>query len=295
VHVAVGGPSGLMTDPDTAALDPIFWLHHANIDRIWWLWQAQPSSIPTTGPAWTGQSFSLFDMGGAPASLADSGVLDTINQLDYTYDRPPIVVSIPSRWPLKARWPWPWPDPPVRIPVVVNPPDPGPERTLVGATQQPVRLTGTALRAPVTVDERSTAGLRAQASAGHQQLRAFLDIDDIEAEQDPGIVYSIYVNLPAQPTPEDLASHHVGNISLFGVARSRNPRGDEHAHGLHVSMEITPVLDELASAGTWKDGTQLEVTFLPQSLESPEGAPAPAPVSHQDVPVTLGRVSLHFA
>ena len=31
VHVSL---NGLMDDPDTAAEDPIFWLHHANIDRL---------------------------------------------------------------------------------------------------------------------------------------------------------------------------------------------------------------------------------------------------------------------
>jgi hypothetical protein len=25
----------------TAAFDPIFWSHHAMIDRLWWLWQAR--------------------------------------------------------------------------------------------------------------------------------------------------------------------------------------------------------------------------------------------------------------
>jgi hypothetical protein len=38
VHVAVGGESGEMStarSPD----DPIFWLHHANVDRIWARWQ----------------------------------------------------------------------------------------------------------------------------------------------------------------------------------------------------------------------------------------------------------------
>ncbi|MEX2551493.1 MAG: tyrosinase family protein, partial [Actinomycetota bacterium] len=39
VHVQVGGNGGLMTDPDLAALDPIFWLHHANIDRLWDVWR----------------------------------------------------------------------------------------------------------------------------------------------------------------------------------------------------------------------------------------------------------------
>jgi len=35
VHIWVGGS---MSDPDTAAADPIFWMHHANLDRLWWQW-----------------------------------------------------------------------------------------------------------------------------------------------------------------------------------------------------------------------------------------------------------------
>ena len=26
----------------TAPADPIFWMHHANIDRLWWQWQTSP-------------------------------------------------------------------------------------------------------------------------------------------------------------------------------------------------------------------------------------------------------------
>ena len=50
VHVLVGGSDpdsglpGLMTDPDTAGLDPIFYLHHANIDRLWEVWRQNPTT-----------------------------------------------------------------------------------------------------------------------------------------------------------------------------------------------------------------------------------------------------------
>ncbi|CAK1367117.1 hypothetical protein CB0940_10441 [Cercospora beticola] len=35
IHSAVGGDLGPATSPN----DPIFFLHHAQIDRLWWLWQ----------------------------------------------------------------------------------------------------------------------------------------------------------------------------------------------------------------------------------------------------------------
>ena len=35
VHGWVGGT---MSNPHTSPADPIFWLHHANLDRLWWKW-----------------------------------------------------------------------------------------------------------------------------------------------------------------------------------------------------------------------------------------------------------------
>jgi tyrosinase len=52
VHISVGGPNRVQTPPvtdangdmgenDTAGLDPIFYFHHCNVDRMFWLWQKQ--------------------------------------------------------------------------------------------------------------------------------------------------------------------------------------------------------------------------------------------------------------
>jgi hypothetical protein len=38
VHIAVGGEAGQMSTARSPA-DPLFWLHHANIDRLWAKWQ----------------------------------------------------------------------------------------------------------------------------------------------------------------------------------------------------------------------------------------------------------------
>ncbi|KAF2152857.1 Di-copper centre-containing protein [Myriangium duriaei CBS 260.36] len=40
IHTTVGGNGGQMSDISVAAFDPIFWLHHANVDRIFSIWQA---------------------------------------------------------------------------------------------------------------------------------------------------------------------------------------------------------------------------------------------------------------
>jgi tyrosinase len=39
IHGAVHGwVGGSMSNPETSPADPIFWLHHANLDRLWWVW-----------------------------------------------------------------------------------------------------------------------------------------------------------------------------------------------------------------------------------------------------------------
>lgn len=42
VHIAVGGEAGQMSTARSPA-DPLFWLHHANIDRLWASWQEKHS------------------------------------------------------------------------------------------------------------------------------------------------------------------------------------------------------------------------------------------------------------
>jgi len=47
VHVWVGGT---MSNASTAAADPIFWMHHANLDRIWAAWQKSPQGSGKNPP-----------------------------------------------------------------------------------------------------------------------------------------------------------------------------------------------------------------------------------------------------
>ncbi|KAK1999196.1 Di-copper centre-containing protein [Colletotrichum falcatum] len=59
IHNYTGG-GGHMSDPAVAAFDPIFWLHHVNIDRLFAIWQAchddpaDPSTYVTDRTAGTG-------------------------------------------------------------------------------------------------------------------------------------------------------------------------------------------------------------------------------------------------
>jgi tyrosinase len=56
IHVDVGG-RGHMGDPAVAAFDPIFWMHHCQVDRLLALWQAAyPETYVSPGPDMSGNS-----------------------------------------------------------------------------------------------------------------------------------------------------------------------------------------------------------------------------------------------
>ena len=96
VHRWVGGDMLTGGSP----YDPIFWLHHCNVDRLWSQWmQKHPGQLPTEA-LWTDQRFSDFcDRDGQPASMVVSTTLSTRN-LNYSYGeevRPSIMLAGPPR------------------------------------------------------------------------------------------------------------------------------------------------------------------------------------------------------
>lgn len=75
VHVWVGGSMSMIP---TAPADPIFWMHHANIDRLWWQWQKSPQG-QGKNPNLTG-SAAVMD----PWSYTETDTRD-ITSLGYSY------------------------------------------------------------------------------------------------------------------------------------------------------------------------------------------------------------------
>ncbi|KAI5807356.1 hypothetical protein DFH27DRAFT_315579 [Peziza echinospora] len=47
-HIGIGGVLGTMADIYNSPGDPLFYLHHVNIDRLWWQWQKQRIFARTT-------------------------------------------------------------------------------------------------------------------------------------------------------------------------------------------------------------------------------------------------------
>ena len=82
VHVNVGDPTNMGRVP-TAGGDPIFWLHHCNIDRLWESWNRLPGRA---NPSWPDRSFDFADGTGKAVSVGVAGA-DRVASLKYQYDR----------------------------------------------------------------------------------------------------------------------------------------------------------------------------------------------------------------
>ncbi|MBA2520302.1 MAG: tyrosinase family protein, partial [Chloroflexia bacterium] len=92
VHVLVGGDTGLMRFFETAGRDPIFWLHHANLDRLWQRWldpAVGGANPPASDLVWMDTPYTFFDENGQPVVMTGKEIIDTVGQLGYRYDDDP--------------------------------------------------------------------------------------------------------------------------------------------------------------------------------------------------------------
>jgi tyrosinase len=84
VHNFVGGDMGTFMSP----LDPIFWTHHAMLDRCWVEWNITRNHPNTNDTAWSNRKFTEFcDENGAAVEVS---VLETVLYpiFSYQYDTP---------------------------------------------------------------------------------------------------------------------------------------------------------------------------------------------------------------
>jgi hypothetical protein len=174
---------------------------------------------------------------------------------------------------------------------------------LVGASQRPVRLAGaaasvTAVMAPTADPLLDRAARPVAPEAGGS--RAYLNVEDIRALSNPGVVYGVYLNLPRRWTERDRDLHHVGNVTTFGIEgmNSLDPKHD-HVPGFRHTFDVTRRLRVLRRLGRIKRGEPLEVSFLPELPVPPPGYRGDAKKVLAEIldnargtPIVVGRVSV---
>ncbi len=273
VHVMIGGwtgSPGFMSDPDYAALDPIFWLHHCNIDRLWAAWLTQASNVQETGAPWrSGPTPRQFTMPTSAGGLAVFTPGDTLpgGSLAPIYDdlsigtgvTPPTVVAgaAPGGAMPSGSGSGSSSQPPVSTPVGSNT---GTVTVGTGAATTVVNIIpGGALPAGVAAPER-----------------LFLNLENVKGTAPSGIL-RISVRIPAQGTLPASVSEHVDTVALFGLAKASATDGAHGGNGLSVSLDITDLAGAFAAQG--RDLGTLEIR-----IEQPD-IPDPSPITVERVSV----------
>lgn len=296
VHTLVGGTvdgrDGLMVNPPTAAFDPVFWVHHANIDRLWrrWLctgartWGAFGSQAELD--RWMGKPAWPFKIAAdAPEILQPRGTYMRPSALPYVYEGEflgcpdPVLPSGTSTKGLGSN----------AISRMVRAFEPVSEVAVLPAD---LIVTG---GAPVTVTlplapvmeigaPRAVTSVL-KASAAIRPFRLFLEMSGLELQAVGAFGYDIFVNLPPGGTTERRSPHFVGVLDLFGTVD--RPGADHHHPPLPQSFDV--------SARALADsGADLRMTVVPFALA--DGAPpdnaAAARLVVRRVSVTLARGTL---
>lgn len=248
IHVALGG-AGLMSDPNTAAQDPIFWLHHCNIDRLWSQWSRQPGRSAPSSLDWRNRRWTFFDETGQRVEMSGQQVLETASQLNYRYDDDPV-----------------GPAPPAAPPTEAVQADPVPVATAAPVTLNRTAEAATVLRPPATESARRFDPTSARPT--------YLVLEGFEYRGPQATWYEVYVNAPAGKALRADGPYFAGNLALFGLSREGGHH-DAHAPA-QVVLEVGEVLANQRRRGLWSGG-EVRVSFVPRGPKPATEAATPPP------------------
>ena len=284
VHNNLGGDMGSIL---TSAIDPIFWLHHCNVDRLWNVWVNQGNTNPPLSDSWSDQSFT-YDVAGTMKKTAGQ-VTNTVIMLGYKYDQeatplqPHLIWNIVLATTLIAK------------PLVVPGPEPveqvmSPETLAMAQNRNTTiasALSGgfslgtqsSQVKFPLAAENRSrvlsfATSPTAPAASELQDIDLVLEGVEITPEgKNGGYAFRVCVAVPkGHVSQETLDRQCVGEFGSFEISVVR-----EHARKMGASSGggITlrfPLGSAIKAAGSRAfDGESVPVTFVAQHASLPAG------------------------
>jgi tyrosinase len=240
-----------------AANDPIFWVHHCNIDRIWASWNNAGHANPATS-AWLNKTFVFAGPDGKGVKWVVKDYTNT-KKCDYRYDRligTKLIAAVAESLAPAA----------VAAPVAVAKSSSGP--VALGST--PVRVNLKAVASPSPAAAPAASPLAARLSALPDDHRLYLVINDFKATAQPETLYRVYLDLPDNAPSDPLNSNYVGSFNFFAAV----PHGDDHEHAdtaRSISFDITDIAADLDAKGQLK--AEHTVTIVPAKTPFADAKP----------------------
>ncbi|HEY1375854.1 MAG TPA: tyrosinase family protein [Gemmataceae bacterium] len=244
IHVLVGSSrpneiDGNMRHPQTAARDPIFWLHHTNVDRLWNQWLAVQGHDNPTDQDWYDQQFPFIDENGNTVTLTVTEILNRAASAYHYDDERRLMAARVNRGARRE------------APV---------QKTIVGvASVQPaLKLGTTPFRKTLTLDASAKPKLMAALRTpvtNAEPATVLLRIEGIRPPAKPSVTFDVFLVKPGEG-PSQRA--YVGVISFFG----REDHG--HNEGFTQGFDVTRVVQAIRRAN--KDELpELQVLIVPHS------------------------------
>ncbi|MBV9079778.1 MAG: tyrosinase family protein [Elusimicrobia bacterium] len=229
VHCTVGltCPAAYMGDVPVAANDPVFYSHHAEIDRIWACWQKLHG---LAGPP--EQTFTFVDASGNEVTKKVSEVLDT-KKLGYTYESTDC--TQPGTTLLKM------PTANVAL-LAAHPPVVGSVRAV------PITNAVTTINIPV----QNTPHLLGTFKHLDTAQTFVLTLRDVTASAPPGVLFDVYVAKTSDPAQRQ----QVGTISWFGAF---GHHGMYHPARQTLTYDVTAALRALGVSSLGDKGATVVV------------------------------------
>jgi tyrosinase len=278
VHGQVGGRGegrqGLMSNALTAALDPIFYLHHANIDRMWMAWNTRNPN-PTdanwlNGPTAAGDRKFVMPLPDGTPWTFKPGDLSMPSQLRYTYDDLSAPAPLAPAEKLTRRL--------MKLGAVPARAAKGAtmemdENTeLVGANDGAIQLKSLGARAAVTLapefHKKVVNSLRSASAAESLPDAVYLELQNVRGNDD---AFILDVSVNQQPA---------GSIGLFGLEQASAQEGEHGGSGLTFVLDISNIVDNLFINNAL-DVNSLAVRIAPNF-----------PIPDSSV-ITIGRISVY--
>jgi tyrosinase len=280
VHDSIGGWMG---NPASAAGDPIFFVHHCQVDRLYASWQAKPATSYNWGAdptdpdetTWKNQPSSFVDETGKLIKVKLADALQT-EALGYKYD----TLAGPPSQQLTTLSEGPSAVASVRA-----------SQVQLAAMQSNGFAVGTR-GGSVTLAPESPGPLRTPGPRSAPTSATTLVLEGLKLLRRPPAPLSVFINLPKGATPELNGPYYVGTLNLFnfdlgtGGIMTHNPSGSHATHDAgtpktDVRFNVADVLARQRAQGLWDGGAiTVSVTTI--------GANAPADVTY----VTFEGVTL---
>ncbi|TIL96302.1 MAG: hypothetical protein E5Y73_01995 [Mesorhizobium sp.] len=233
-------PNGLMGAVPSSALDPIFYAHHTNLDRLYdcWLNVDEGSRLPS-GQTHLDTEFIFVDADGSTAKRRVGDML-SLSQLGYSYA---IGGDCPAATAIAAT---------ERFTMAQSGPDGAANAAgieLVGPTQLQRGVTMVKVDLPSAQRERLAS---AEVTPGS---RAVIVVEGLQADASPGVLYNVYL------ADESGRREPIGVINFFNLTVPRTGSHPQHSEGAKsFTFDVTNALHLLTTNATAKPSLVFEPT-----------------------------------